>query len=148
MTVAIIAILTAVAVPAMTGIINNSRLKGQSEEVQATLQLARSEAVRSNKRVTACASASGTTCAASAARWVVFESVSKTILREAQMPSSLQVSGPASGLNFRASGMVDAETAFTVCMPTTQPANNQRVLTVKISGAVLTQSQNGGGACP
>ena len=45
-TVSVIAILAAVAVPGMTALINNSRLNGQSEEMAATLQLARSEAVR------------------------------------------------------------------------------------------------------
>lgn len=143
-TVAVIGILAVVAVPAMTDMINNGRLRGQTEEVTAALQLARSEAVRRNQRITACASASGTTCAASASRFVVYwqdpaDAANIDIVREMAMPGSVQVSGPATGIQFRASGLSDSAQQLQVTV-----AGVSRYVCVQISGVVSVSKE----ACP
>ena len=51
----VIGVLATFAVPGITGMVNNSRLSGQASELAATLQLARSEAVRRNVPVEVCA---------------------------------------------------------------------------------------------
>ncbi|MCD9005136.1 GspH/FimT family pseudopilin [Luteimonas sp. XNQY3] len=153
-TVAVIAILSAVAVPAMTGLINRSRISGLTGEVVSALQLARSEAVRRNARVTLCPSADGLTCTNSVdwAGWIIEARDNATgtdqVILAGTAPSNTQVSGPAGGVVFRPSGLLVSQSQLTVCMPTNNPAANQRVVTVALSGSPITTPQEGGGQCP
>ncbi|MCR6495833.1 GspH/FimT family pseudopilin [Thermomonas sp. S9] len=153
-TVSVIAILAVVAVPGMTALINSSRLNGQSEEMLSSLQLARAEAVRRNARVTVCPSTDGSTCTSSTSwtQWIVRgrDNVTATddVIRSNRASGGVQISGPAAGIVFKPSGLIDAQQVVTVCMPTSNPSQNQRVLTVMISGVVSSSKVNGGGACP
>jgi type IV fimbrial biogenesis protein FimT len=152
-TLAVAGILAAIAVPSMTGLLNANRLSGASGEVAATLQLARAEAIRRNARVTVCASNDGLTCANSGtwARWIVIGADNGTgtndVIRDQTPSGSVQISGPAAGIVFRPSGIIDAQATVTACVPVSNPPQNQRVITVMISGSLTTTSQNGGGAC-
>jgi len=60
-TIAIAAILLMVAVPSFDDALLNGKLTSQSNAVLSTLQLARSEAIKRNARVTVCKSAQSTT---------------------------------------------------------------------------------------
>lgn len=135
-TVAVLGIIAVVAVPAMTDMINNSRVRGASEEVTGALQLARSEALKRNQRIIACASASGTSCAASASRMVVYwqdpaNAATTELVREISMPGSVQVSGAAAGIQFRASGVADSAQQLQVSV-----AGHSRYVCVQISGVI------------
>lgn len=152
--VAVMAILAAIAAPSMTALINANRLSGQAGELTTTMQLARSEAIRRNARVTVCPSSDGTSCASSTswARWIVLGAANATdgaeVIRDNLPAASVQVSGPATGIVFRPSGLIDAQATVTACMPTTQPAENRQVVTVMISGSTSIAKSNGGGTCP
>ena len=153
-TVAIIGVVATIAVPSMQGLLRNNRLNAAAGELSAALQLARSEATRRNAAVTICNSTNGTTCAAGTAwtRWIVvgrdrFAAVDD-VMRDESPLGGLQVSGPAAGIRFRPSGLIDAQTMVTVCMPTTNPNNNQRALLIRVSGTVSSSLVDGGGACP
>lgn len=61
-TIAIIGILTAVAMPSYQQFTANSRLTTQANEFLSTVNFTRSEAVKRNTRVTMCKSINGTTC--------------------------------------------------------------------------------------
>ncbi len=135
-TVAVIGILAMIAVPSMTSLVSTSRVKGQSEEVTSLMQVARSEAIRRNQRVTACASAAGTTCSASAGRFVVFSAnpanpAVMEVVREITLPASMQVAGSATGVIFKASGITEGAKKFEVATST-----DQRCLTVSVGGVV------------
>lgn len=135
-TVAVIGILAIAAVPAMTGMINNGRLRGQTEEVTSAMQLARSESIRRNQRIVACASSSGTACAATASRFVVYwqdpsNAATTELVREIPMPSGVQVSGPATGIQFRPTGLADSAQQLQVTV-----AGTSRYVCVQISGVV------------
>ena len=153
-TVVVVGILAMVAAPVMTALVNNSRISGQTEELVTSLQLARGEAVRRNARVTICPSTDGSTCAASTswARWIVHGMDTTAgvddVIRDSSAAGNVQVSGPAAGIVFKPSGLIDSQESLTVCMPTTKPNDNQRVLTVMISGVVSVSKVNGSGACP
>lgn len=153
-TVAVVAILSAVAVPVMTGLINNSRLSGMTGEVVSAVQLARSEAVRRNARVQLCASADGLSCTSTTnwTRWIIRApdntSGTVTVALDHRPPANTQVRGPAAGVVFRPSGLVVNQAQLTVCVPTSNPAANQRVVTVALSGSPITTRANGGGTCP
>ncbi|HRN61247.1 MAG TPA: GspH/FimT family pseudopilin [Luteimonas sp.] len=152
-TLAVAGILAVVAVPAMTSLINGNRLAGTSGDLTASLQLARSEAIRRNARVTICGTTDGANCSADWSRWIVtgLDNVSGTTdtIRDAAVTGATQVSGPATGIVFLPSGMIAAQETLTACVPTTSPNENQRVITVMISGSIVTtRAGTGAGTCP
>lgn len=61
-TIAIVGILTAIAIPSYQALIVNSRMTTQANEFLTTLEFTRSEAVKRNTRVTMCKSSNGTSC--------------------------------------------------------------------------------------
>lgn len=71
--VAVLGVLLMVAVPSFTAMIVNNRLKGYANAMVSTLQLARSEAIKRNKRVALCKSSNGTSCAGNwQDGWIIF----------------------------------------------------------------------------
>ena len=72
-TVAIAAILAAIALPSFSNVIRNSRMATATNNFIAAVNLARSEAVKTNRGAAICASADGTSCGTDwAAGWMVF----------------------------------------------------------------------------
>ncbi|MDP5208465.1 GspH/FimT family pseudopilin [Microbulbifer sp. 2205BS26-8] len=74
-TLAVLAILIAVAVPSFTDMINNNRSVALSEAFVNALNFTRSEAVKRGARVSICASGNGTGCTAAntwSNGWIVF----------------------------------------------------------------------------
>ena len=70
---AIAAILSAIAVPSFTNIIQDNRLAIQVNELQASLSFARSEAIKRNNYVTTCRSSDGKNCIGDwTDGWIVF----------------------------------------------------------------------------
>jgi type IV fimbrial biogenesis protein FimT len=69
-------------------------------------------------------------------------------MRDETPASGIVVSGPAAGIVFRSSGRIDAQAAVVACKAVTNPAQNQRAVTVLISGVSNITKSNGGGACP
>ena len=153
-TLAVVGILVVVAVPAMVFMINSNRLAGTTGELTSSLQLARSEAVRRGASVTICGSTNGTDCNSTDwSNWIVTGADSTTgdveVIRDVSATGSVQLSGPATGIVFRPSGLIDAQQQLVVCVPTTQPQENRRVITVMISGNIITdRAGDGGGDCP
>jgi type IV fimbrial biogenesis protein FimT len=68
-TVTILAIISAIAVPSFNGLIASTRLSSATNEVYTSLAQAKSEAVRRGKRVTVCASADLVTCSNDPSGW-------------------------------------------------------------------------------
>ncbi len=153
-TVAVLAIVASIAVPAMQSLIAANRLSGATTEVVAALQLARSEAIRRNAPVTVCGTSDGTSCASetSWSRWIVTGrdnySGNTEVIRDSSVEGTMQVSGPEDGIRFRPSGLLDAQAVVTVCLPVSNPAENQRVVTMLVGGGVVTTRANGSGGCP
>lgn len=72
---AVVAVLTSMSAPAMTGLRQQHRLQAQAEGLLGSLQLARSEALRQQQRVTVCARTADERCASPgdwSQGWVVF----------------------------------------------------------------------------
>ena len=75
-TIAILVILTAVAVPSFQSLIASSRLRTSISDFSTTLAQARSNAIRRGGRVTVCKSTNGTQCATTGdwnQGWIMFE---------------------------------------------------------------------------
>lgn len=151
-TVAVIGVIATIAIPGMQALINNSRLTGAAGELTAALQLARSEAVRRNARVTVCAGAAGVCNGGTDwSAWTVFgqdnAAGSNDVIRDDAAPGSVQLSGSGDRVVFRPSGQATGQTTLNVCIPTTSPSQNKRLITVMVSGGVRT-AKGTGGTCP
>lgn len=147
-TVAIIGIVAAVAVPAMQSMIMSSRLNGAAEELTSAVQVARSEATRRNATVRLCPTGDGSTCSSTAAwsRWIIVgrdnASGSMEVIRDEAVSGAYQVTGPADGIRFRPSGLIDTSSVMTVCTDASA-SNNQRVLTVNLGGTITMTKTSG-----
>ena len=165
-TVTVLAILVAVAVPSFTSIINANRLAAQSNEVVAALQLARTEAIRHNRRAVVCRSANGTTCAGSSGAWQQFITLVDTNgnrtfeaaerVRVNVVKSPLHVSSGSHSFVFRSDGMARTPDAsatlvtesITVCIPTSRPKENRRTISLATGSRISVAPVDGAGTCP
>jgi type IV fimbrial biogenesis protein FimT len=80
-TMAVAAVLLAVAVPSFRSTILSNRLTSTTNDLVGSLAQARSEAIKRGSRVTVCMSANGTTCATAgtwAQGWISFVDVTRT----------------------------------------------------------------------
>jgi type IV fimbrial biogenesis protein FimT len=74
-TIALVAILTTLAIPSFSELLRQWRRDSATRELSTSLQLARSEAIKSSRQTVICPSSNGTACAASNewnTGWMVF----------------------------------------------------------------------------
>jgi len=137
----------------MVALMNSNRLSSTAGELTAAVQLARAEAIRRNAPVRLCRSTDGTTCSDGAdwGGWAVVGNNNldgdEDVVRGGLFPGNLQLAGPEAGITFNSAGLIPASEVLTVCIPTTRPADNQRVITISVAGHIVTERANGGGAC-
>lgn len=145
-TCAVIGILAVVALPAMHWMINAGRLQGHASDISAALQMARSEAVRRNASVTVCGSGNGTACDGRWTNMITVVTGSNEVLQVMAVRPPVQLSASANSITYRANGFTTAA-SFTVCLPTTAPRQNQRIVSVTAAGRVSTARADGAGNC-
>lgn len=171
-TVAVLAILIAIATPSFTSVINNNRLAGHANELVASLQLARMEAVRRNARTVVCRSDNGSSCAAGTQwnGWITFVDVNRNGTAEAgellrvgtaKVPVEIRTGAAILGsrIVFSPDGLARVTNAagapqvnllnvdVGVCIPTTLPAENERRVQLRSGSRISVVRTNGGGAC-
>ncbi|WP_218573173.1 GspH/FimT family pseudopilin [Pseudomonas sp. L-22-4S-12] len=134
------AILLAVAVPAFDNFVVSSRLRTVANSLSASVQLAKSEAMKRNAAVTLCKSANGTSCVTSGGweqGWIVLSG--STVLRRQQaLPSGYQVSSSTNALSFRPSGMGSTQATLTACRASPL-GREERVVTVSATGRAMVE---------
>ncbi|WP_417472651.1 GspH/FimT family pseudopilin [Luteimonas mephitis] len=154
-TIAIVAILLAIGLPSFQGSMRSNRVATSTNELMASLALARTEAIRSTRHAVICASADGSSCATDWNQgWIVWTDTNEDGTRQAgeavvryvqAHPNlSLGTKSAAGAITFDRRGRADAEQVFTL-KPGDCPAGLQlkRALTVTVAGQVnMTQ-----GAC-
>lgn len=171
-TVAVLAILLAISFPSFETMVNQSRLTAASNEVIATLQRARLEAIRQNSRVMFCNSRDGGECQCCERRWdglavvqlqPVLGQEGSVLLAFTRLSAPVELL-PAYAFNsrhwgdrvaYRADGRpawgphvpLPKSLPIRVCIPTTRPANNIRDVMLHASGRVSVIASNGNGAC-
>lgn len=121
-TLAIGAIVLAMATPSLAAFFRTNRVAGATNEVVLALQVARAEAARRGRDVSVCASSDGATCAGGTAwtgGWIVFQDANNTgtpastgagseLVRVFDgLDPSLTLTGPANYLRFRPDGSLD-----------------------------------------
>lgn len=159
-TVVVLAIVMAIAFPSFTALLNGNRLTTAANELSASLQLARSEALRGNASVTLCRSDNGSACAAGANwnMWIVIRGAE--VLRVSEVRPDVQVSAsPAitgngarvvfrpDGLARNAAGSALLNGSIAICMPTTRPPENQRFVAIA-GGSRVAIARGTNGRCP
>lgn len=148
-TIAVLAIVLAIAAPSFRGMINGNRITAAANEFVGLLQSAKMEAIRRNGRVTVCPSTNGTSCGGGNwQRVIVLAPDGVTVLRDQTLTGGILVSvsgsisgaTPANTLVFRSDGLAREGTSRTiltgkvrVCMDTTRPTLNAR--NISVSGA-------------
>lgn len=156
--ITVAAILLAIAVPSLTMFIQNSRETSEADSLVASLDYARSEAVKLDANVEVCASTDEMTCSGSVAPggwaggWIVFETVGAGTTVLQVMPalgagntlSSAFDGANVSEVTFQANGFVQAAagaaapifqpTYFTLC--DTRGAGYARDIEVSATGAI------------
>lgn len=162
-TIAIVAILSAIALPSFSTAIRSSRLASTTNEFIAAVSLARSEAAKSNRTARICASSNGTSCGSDWSQgWIVWADANSNgtpqadeIRRHQQALNGLTVvASSAATFTFTArgecsncsggafgSGTTDLELRATPCDAGQQHVRSLRILR---SGAVSFSK----GACP
>lgn len=74
-TISLVAILTTLAIPSFSEVLRQWRRDSATRELSTTIQLARSEAIKTSRQIVVCPSADGASCADSTewnAGWIVF----------------------------------------------------------------------------
>jgi type IV fimbrial biogenesis protein FimT len=149
--ITIFGILLMIAVPSFRDAALGSRLSAIANNLLASVQLARSEAIKRNEVITLCASANGASCTTSGGweqGWIVRDAAASVIQRQQAMPVELKVTqaGGTSGLSFQPIGVGATAATFTVCRGS--PVGSQeRVVRVSATGiAYVTRTT--AGACP
>jgi type IV fimbrial biogenesis protein FimT len=85
-TIGILAVLLTIAIPSFTSTIINYRLTSISNTFVASAQLARSEAIKRNGRVTMCKSADGAACVSTGGweqGWILFHDIDNDAVKDA-----------------------------------------------------------------
>ena len=163
--ITVFGILTALAVPSFTTMTNRNKLAAESNELLSAFQYARMEAIRTSASVTVCGTASADAdededCEAGEQPfWVVIGTTTsggQEQLRSYEVREPLKVSTDLESVIFSADGLArDPGTnalvagEITVCMETTRPAQNKRVLNIASGSrvAITTPAEDGGGTC-
>lgn len=162
-TVAVLAIVMAAAFPSFTALVNGNRLTSSANEMLASLQLARSEAIRRNTRVMVCRSEDNATCADAAGLWtswitIVDGSDEPLRVSGAKAPLVLEASPAISGDNdrivFRPDGMARTDAgllllgSIATCLATERPADNARIVRITSGSRFGVVPGSQGGECP
>ena len=161
----VVSILGAIAIPGMQDIMLNNRRVSITNEFSYALQMARSEAITRNQRVTVCASTSGVSCASSdywAQGWIIFNDADRNrqvssdedviAVFEGNESTSIRPIGVNASLSYRPNGRMMGDTTavnsaeFVFC--DRRGADHSRVLIVAANGRPQVSTTDANGAQP
>lgn len=165
----VLAIIVAMAVPSFTSLINSNRLSTNANELVAAVQLAKMESLRRGMRVAVCESSDGDTCTDGDdwVQWITIADIdrdgdfdgSDEVLRVgiAKAPVQVRVSSDigdnGNRIEFRPDGLARDDLGALlnadvgVCIPTTRPAENQRLIGIGSGSRISTSRDDAGGTC-
>ncbi|TFW09375.1 prepilin-type N-terminal cleavage/methylation domain-containing protein [Oxalobacteraceae bacterium OM1] len=139
-TMAIMAILLAVAVPSFKDATLSTSLGGYANSLVASSFLARSEAIKRNATVKMCVSTDGQQCATGGWEqgWIVAYTDGTTntttvLQRQAAATSGFHINGDVSTITFQPTGVGATQATLTVCRAT-PVGPHERVVTVSATG--------------
>ncbi len=141
----VLLVLVAVAVPSFTDLLARNRLSGQANELLTVIQLARSEAIKQNQTIRLCkANADLDDCSAASGAWngwVLIDTASPaTVIRAGRFDGRLVISATFTELRFSGQGLIRSQnnqplnSAFVLCADGAEFADNGRTLTFLSGG--------------
>lgn len=135
-TIAIVAILAMLAVPAYNEAMLGGKLNALSSNFVASVQLARSEAIKRNTPVTLCASSDGSTCAGSWTDGWVVRSGGTVIHSQEPMPHGFQLSEASdiTSIVFQPTGVGATASTLTLCRAEPEVGSQKRTIGVSLTG--------------
>lgn len=142
-TVAVLAIVLSIAAPSFSNILLNNRINTTAHELQAAMQIARSEAVMRKSTVTLCRANAALDSCADGTDWsqgwlLIF---GDEVLKVWQVGGGLEVVGPTAGIAFFGSGMVRQANSVSVqgqgC-----PNGEQRKVHINRAGGVRMEKNS------
>jgi type IV fimbrial biogenesis protein FimT len=141
-TLAIAAILVALAAPAMSSFLAEQAAAGNADELAATFRSARSEAIKRSASVTVCASSDGATCdegdeADWAAGWIVATASGSVLRVQNSLSAMSSLDGDVGKVTFASNGLVtDGGNSDFTFVPTGGDTALQRVVHLDVQGKV------------
>lgn len=155
-TIAVLAIIAALAAPSFSNLINSNRLTGVANDVVAALQVARMEAIRRGTSVEVCPSTNGASCSGSDwSRFIVLPSGGAVVRDVALETTGIKVTPSANvdasdSIRFAPNGLArigdKVKGAISVCNTKLPVATNTRDIQVAVSRVSVT-TRNGTAAC-
>jgi type IV fimbrial biogenesis protein FimT len=150
-TVVVMAILMAIAIPSFRNASLGSQLAAAANNLLASVQLARSEAIKRNTAMTLCASADGASCAGSGGweqGWIIIidpADPASVLQRQQGLPDKYLVSqaGGTAPISFQPIGVGATAASFTVCRDDPD-GSQERVVTVSATGSARVTITNTG----
>jgi type IV fimbrial biogenesis protein FimT len=135
-TISVLAILLAIAVPSFQEVTLSSKLTSLANDFVASAQLARSEAIKRNRPARLCASSDGSTCTGDwADGWVVLREDGVVVQAQKKLPDGFMMSGNVTSISFSATGVgVTAAATLTVCRATPSEGSQERVVSISSTG--------------
>lgn len=141
----VLLVLMAIAVPSFTDLLARNRLSGQANELLSVIQLARSEAIKQNQTIRLCkANTELDGCSAASGPWggwLLADTASPTtVIRAGRFDGRLIISAAFTELRFSGQGLIRSQnnqplnSAFELCADGAEFADNGRILTFLSGG--------------
>lgn len=154
-TLAVAAIIVTMAIPSFNTFVRGSRATTQVNDLITSLQFARGEAVKENKRVSICMSSDQSTCngASLADGWIVFldddrngtRAATETLLRvhESLPNTAVAVAGFSTNnyLQYLPTGFISSTSAGTITL--TQTGCSAKTVSIATTGRIALSSNGG-----
>ena len=147
----ILAVLLTVALPGFSAISLSSRLKSYANELVASANLARSEAIKRNVAMRLCASSDGSSCAASGGwdqGWIVMDPNDVVVRHRQPLDTGYRLaSSGGNTLTFQPSGITSTQSVIRICRAAPNVGHEERNVTIAATGRSST-SKTTDGTCP
>ena len=141
--------LAAMAMPSISDLVRNQRIKTASGDVYASLVYARSEAIKRSQTVSLCASTDGAACSGATAwatGWIVFvdpdsdgaPAAAADIVKKQSNLASISVTGTLANVSYRGDGRLLTAASFTITAP--GAGTSSRCVTIGLSGQPNTKA--------
>lgn len=144
-TIAVLAIIAAIAAPSMSRLIMANRLVAAGNELVAGLNLARMEAVRRRAQVTMCPSTDGSACGGADWKRFIVRASDGTVLRDTSLSSgNYNVTSASTAVTFAPTGFNTGGNGSIAACSTALSTGNRVVVSFGISRVSSARSTSAG----
>lgn len=160
-TLTVLGVLAAVAVPSFQNAFLSNRLAAFSNTFTASAQLARSEAIKRNAKVQMCRSSNGTSCATSGGwqqGWIVFsdngaganagngvlDGDETRITYQQALATDYSFSGNLYTITFQPTGLVASAASLVLCRAMPSAGSQERAISLGTTGRVTVSTTRNG----